>query len=74
MMMMMVPAAPPLLAVGVPLSFLQSIRFLPRPLSNSRFLSRQSVFFAIAPDMLPCEISIQHSRCIQVLLQSSSQS
>ena len=42
--------------------------------SNSRFLSRQPMFFAIAPDMLPCEISIRHSRCIQVLLQSSSRS
>ena len=72
MVMVMVPAASPLLAVGAPRSFLQLIQFLLRPLSNSRFLSRQPVFFAIAPDMLPCEISIRHSRCIQVLLQPSS--
>ena len=70
--MMMVPAASPLLAVGAPQSFLQLIQLLLRPLSNSRFLSHQPMFFAIAPDMLPCEISIQHSRCIQVSLQSST--
>ena len=65
MVMAMVPAASPLLAVGAPLSFLQSIQFLLRPLSNSRFLSCQPVFFAIAPDILPCEISIRRSRCMQ---------
>ena len=54
--------------------FLQLIQLLLRPFSNSRFLSHQPAFYAIAPDMLPCEISIGHSRCIQVLLQSSSRS
>ena len=58
MVMMMVPAASPLLAVGAPRSFLQPNQFLLRPLSNSRFLSRQPVFFAIAPDMLQCEIPL----------------
>ena len=74
MMMMMkriVPAASPLL-VGALRSFLQLIQLLLRPLSNSRSLSHQPMFFAIAPDMLPHEISILHSRCIQMLLQSSS--
>ena len=72
MMMVTVPAASPLLAVGAPRSFLQSIPFLLRPLSNSRCLSDQPAFYAIASDMLPCDISIRHSRCIQVLLQSLS--
>ena len=72
MMMVTVPAASPLLAVGVPRSFLRLIQLLLGQLSNSRSLSHQPMFFMIVPDMLPCEISIQHSRCIQVLLQSSS--
>ena len=52
MVMVTVPAASPLLAVRVPRSFLQLIQLLLRPLSNSRFLSHQPMFFAIAPDML----------------------
>ena len=41
---------------------------------NSRLVSRQPVLFSIAPDMLRCETSIWHDRCIQVLLQSSLRS
>ena len=74
MVMVTILAASPLFAVGAPRSFLQLIQLLLRPFSNSRFLSRQPVFFAIAPDMLPCEISIRHRPYIQVLLQSSSRS
>ena len=62
MVMVTILAASPLLAVGAPRSFLQLIQLLLRPFSNSRFFSRQPVFFAIAPDMLPCEISIRHRR------------
>ena len=72
--MVTVPTASPLLANGAPKSFLQLIQFLLRLFSHSRFLPRQLVFYAIAPNMLPFEISIRHSRCIQVLLQSSSRS
>ena len=72
MIMMMVLAASPLLAVGAPRSFSQLTQLLLRPLSNTRFLSHQPMFYAIVSDTLPCEISNRHSRCIQVLLQSSS--
>ena len=54
MEMVTVPAASPLLTVGAPRSFLQLIQLLLRPLSNSRSLSHQLMFFAIAPDMLSC--------------------
>ena len=71
MVVVMVPAASPLLVVGAPRSFLQLIQLLLGPFSNSRSLSHQPVVFAIAPDMLPCGISIRHSHCIQ-FLQSST--
>ena len=59
MVLVTIPAASPLLAVGAPRLFLQLIQLLLRQLSNSRSLSHQPMFFAVAPDMLPCEISIR---------------